>query len=136
MRPTLTILQEDLIQQIMNEAKRILSEIGVEVRGTKMRQRLLDYGLMANPDDGRILFPPDVVDAAISDTPRSFTLYDRDGRRHAEIGADNVHFTPGSSGLKVLDHRTGLTRLATTADFVEYVHLADGLPNIAYLVLS
>ena len=65
--------------------------------------------------------------------PPSFNLYDRNGRFHAEIGGDNVHFTPGSSGLKILDHRTGHTRLATTADFVEYIRLADGLSNIAYL---
>ncbi len=136
MKPTLNILQDDLIPQILNEAKRILSEIGMEVRGAELRQRLLDYGLTADPGNGRILFPPDVVDAAIASTPRSFTLYDRDGRAHAEIGGDNVHFTPGSSGLQVLDHRTGHTRLATTADFVEYVRLADGLPHIAYLATA
>jgi trimethylamine---corrinoid protein Co-methyltransferase len=43
---------------------------------------------------------------------------------------------PASSGLKVLDHRTGETRLANTADFVEYVRLADGLKNIAYLATA
>ena len=43
---------------------------------------------------------------------------------------------PGSSGLKVLDHRTGETRLANSTDFVEYVRLADGLPNIPYLATA
>jgi trimethylamine--corrinoid protein Co-methyltransferase len=43
---------------------------------------------------------------------------------------------PGSSGLRVLDHRTGEVRLADTTDFVEYVRLADGLPNIAYLATA
>jgi trimethylamine--corrinoid protein Co-methyltransferase len=136
MKPTLNILHNGLIQEIVTEAKRILSEIGVEVRGAALRQRLLDYGLKADRGSGRLLFSPDVVDAAIATTPSSFTLYDRDGRAHAAIGGDNIHFTPGSSGLKVLDHRTGHTRLATTADFVEYVRVADGLPNIAYLATA
>ena len=136
MQPALHILQDDLIGQILTEAKRILSEIGMEIRGAEMRQRLLDYGLKADGENGRILFPPDVVDAAIASTPRSFTLYDRDGNPHAEIGGNNIHFTPGSSGLKVLDHRTGRTRLATTADFTEYARLADGLPHIAYLATA
>ncbi|VAW40023.1 hypothetical protein MNBD_CHLOROFLEXI01-313, partial [hydrothermal vent metagenome] len=39
-------------------------------------------------------------------------------------------------GLKVLDHRTGETRLANTADFVEYVRLTDGLEHIAYLATA
>ena len=47
-----------------------------------------------------------------------------------------MHFVPGSSGLKVLDHRTGETRLANSADFVEYVRLADGLEHIAYLATA
>jgi trimethylamine---corrinoid protein Co-methyltransferase len=131
MKPSLTVLEDDLIGRILAEAKRILSEIGVEVRGPALRQRLLDYDLKMSGD--RILFPPDVVDTAVASTPHSFTLYDRDGNPHAELGGDAVHFVPGSSGLSVLDHRTGKTRLANTADFVDYIRLADGLEHIAYL---
>ena len=39
-------------------------------------------------------------------------------------------------GLKVLDHQTGITRLASTADFVNYVRLVDGLENMAYLATA
>ena len=84
----------------------------------------------------RILFPRAVVEKAIADAPRSFLLYDRDGVPHADLGGDRVHFVPGSSGLKWLDHRTGDVRLANTADFVEYVRVADGLPHIAYLATA
>lgn len=136
MRPTLKVIPDDLLPKILDEAKRILYEIGVEVRGPGLRQRLLDYGLRQDPASERILFPPDVVDKAVASAPRSFTLYDRNGRQHAELGENRVHFVPGSSGLKILDHRTGETRLAKTADFVEYVRLADGLPNIAYLATA
>ncbi len=135
MRPTLDILDKSLIIQIVDEAKRILLEVGIEVRGKELRQRLIEQGLLLDKE-GRIHFPPDVVDQAIATTPPCFTLYDRESRPHAEIGGNNVHFVPGSSGLKVLDHRTGQTRLANTADFVEYVRLCDGLKNIAYLATA
>ena len=136
MRPTLNVLDDTLIAQILSEAKRILNEVGIEVRGANLRQRLLDFGLKRDGENGRLLFPPGIIDNAIATTPHSFTLYDRAGNAHAEIGGNNVHFVPGSSGLKTLDHRTGQTRLATTADFVEYVRLADGLENIAYLATA
>ena len=55
---------------------------------------------------------------------------------HAELGGYNVNFVPGSSGLKILDHRTGETRLADSTDFVEYVRLADGLEHIGYLATA
>ncbi len=136
MRPSLNILSTDLILQIVDEAKRILSEIGIEVRGTALRQRLLDYGLQLDAAEERVLFPPHVVEWAIEAAPSSITLFDREGRPYTELGGDNVHFVPGSSGLKVLDHRTGETRLANSADFVEFVRLADGLEHIAYLATA
>lgn len=139
MRPILRVVPDELIHQILHEAKRILAEIGIEVRGAAMRQRLLDHGLEMRDTAGdgpRVLFPPEVVDAAIASAPRAITLYNRDGQPHATLGGDRVHFVPGSSGLKLLDHRTQATRLANTRDFIEYVRLADGLENIPYLATA
>ena len=107
----------------------------MEVRGPGLRQRLLDAGLPQR-DDGRVLFPRDVVEEAIRVAPGSFTLYDRAGEPRADLGEDRVHFIPGSSGLKVLDHRTGEARLAMSQDFAEYIRLGDGLANIPYLATA
>ena len=136
MRPTLNILSAELIASILAEAKRIMAEVGMDVRGPRLRQRLLDSGLKTDPSGSRVLFPPGVVERAIATAPKSFTLHDRDGRPHAQIGGYNVHFVPGSSGLKIMDHRSGETRLANSTDFVEYARLCDGLPHIAYLATA
>jgi len=136
MRPQLTVLSDDLIVRILDEAKRIMSETGMEIRGEKMRQRLLDHGLKTDATGKRILFTPDDVDTAIANAPESFTLFNRDGDPYAEIGGNNVHFVPGSSGLKILDHRTGETRLTDSKDFIEYARLCDGLDHIAYLATA
>ncbi len=136
MRPHLRVLSDDLIDRILDEAKRVLAETGMEIRSPEMRRRLHAAGLPANAAGDRILFPRDVVEAAIASAPRSFQLYDRDGNPHADLGGDRVHFVPGSSGLKWMDHRTGEVRLASSADFVEYVRLADGLDHIAYLATA
>jgi trimethylamine--corrinoid protein Co-methyltransferase len=135
MRPSLNILEPALIDRIVDEAKRVLAELGMEVRGPEMRRRLIDAGLPQR-DDGRILFPRSVVEAAIADAPDSFRLYGRDGAERADIGGDRVHFIPGSSGLKIADHHTGETRQAMSADFVDYIRLGDGLPNIPYLATA
>src|SRR6185369_13865502 len=132
----LEILEPPLIASIVGEAKRLLAEVGMEIRGPELRRRLLEHGLPTDPTGGRILFPADVVERAIASAPPSVVLYDRDGNRHADLGGDRVHFVPGSSGLKVLDHRTGEVRLATTADFVEYIRVGDGLDHIAYLATA
>ena len=136
MRPNLRVLSDDLIASILDESMRVLAEVGMEVRGPEMRRRLLAAGLPSNAAGDRVLFPREVVEAAIASAPSSFVLYDRDGNPHADLGGDRVHFVPGSSGLKWLDHRTGELRLANLTDFVEYVRLADGLEHIAYLATA
>ena len=136
MRPTLNILSDEVIANVLTEAKRIMAETGMEIRGENLRQRLLDHGLKTDKTGKRILFPAGVVDTAIANAPSSFTLYNRDGEPHAEIGGYNVHYVPGSSGLKIQDHRTGETRLADSNDFVEYARLCDGLEHIAYLATA
>jgi trimethylamine---corrinoid protein Co-methyltransferase len=136
MRPTLNVISPELCARVVTEAKRVLAESGMEIRGPALRERLLDAGLKAAGDGTRILFPPDVVERALATAPKSFTLYDRDGRPHAELGGNNVHYVPGSSGLKILDHRTGETRLTDSTDFIEYARLCDGLEHIAYLATA
>jgi len=136
MRPTLNVLSDDMIRDILDEAKRIMSETGMEIRGETLRQRLIDHGLKTDASGKRVLFTRDVIDAAIESAPESFTLHDRDGSPFTEIGGDNVHFVPGSSGLKIQDHRTGETRLSNSSDFIEYTRLCDGLEHIAYLATA
>jgi len=135
-RPRLQLLDAPLVTSIVDEAKRLLAEVGMEIRGKELRSRLLDHGLPTDATGTRILFPSDIVERAIASAPRSFVLHDRDGNAHADLGGDRVHFVPGSSGLKVLDHRTGEARLADTKDFTEYVRLADGLEHIPYLATA
>jgi trimethylamine--corrinoid protein Co-methyltransferase len=135
MRPHLRVLSDDLIGQILDEAKRVLAETGFEIRGPEMRRRLAAAGLPTTKD-GRILFPRDIVEQAVASAPSSFVLHDRDGSPRADIGGDRVHFVPGSSGLKWMDHRTGEVRLADSADFAQYVRLGDGLDNLAYLATA
>ena len=136
MRPHLRVLSDDLIERILDEAKRVLAETGMEIRSPEMRRRLREAGLPVSAGGDRILFPRDAVEGAIASAPRSFTLYDRDGNPHADLGGDRVHFVPGSSGLKWLDHRTGELRLANSTDFVEYIRLGDGLEHISYLATA
>jgi trimethylamine--corrinoid protein Co-methyltransferase len=136
MRPTLSVLSDDMIRDILDEAKRIMGDTGMEIRGEKLRQRLLDHGLKTDASGKRILFTRDVIDAAIESAPKSFTLHDRDGKPFTEIGGNNVHYVPGSSGLKIQDHRSGETRLSNSTDFIEYARLCDGLEHIAYLATA
>lgn len=136
MRASTSLFSQQLIERILNEARRVLSEVGIDVTHEGLRNRMLDLGLKLDATGKRLLFPADIVDRAIATTPGVFDLFDRDGNKFTEIGGDKVHFVPGSSGLQIQDHRSGELRLANTKDFVEYIRLCDGLPHIAYLATA
>ena len=57
MRPSLNILEPELIGRIVDEAMRVLSETGMETRGAEMRRRLIDHGLPTDAN-GRVVFRP------------------------------------------------------------------------------
>ena len=45
MRPTLNIISDEMIERVLDEAKRIMAETGMDIRGPHLRERLLELGL-------------------------------------------------------------------------------------------
>ena len=96
--PSIRILDDAQLDLVLDEALRILEEVGVKVAGEPMRSRLFDAGYQVHESSGRVLFPRDKVRAAMATVPSSFMLHDRDGAEYAEFGVGVSHFAPGSSG--------------------------------------
>ncbi len=133
MRPRLEVLDTPLLERILDEALSLLATKGVLVDHAPSFERLCAAGLTGDRGTLRVTFPREMVERAIASAPSGFTLFDRDGDEHARIEGDRVHFVPASSALRILDRHSGEVRGAASADFTEYVKVADGLDNIAYL---
>ncbi|HEY6548551.1 MAG TPA: trimethylamine methyltransferase family protein, partial [Vicinamibacteria bacterium] len=133
MRPSLTVLEPGLPGRIVDEALSVLELTGVLIEDPHALERLAQAGIHADQATSRVTFPRATVERALADAPSSITLHDRDGAAYATLEGDRVHFVPASSALRILDRKTQQQREPKTADFVEYVKLADGLKNIAYL---
>jgi trimethylamine--corrinoid protein Co-methyltransferase len=133
MRPTLQLLEPSLPGRIVDEALSVLERTGVLFDDPQALARLARVGLAADPATSRVRFPRALVERALASAPSSVVLHDREGEPCATLAGDRVHFVPASSALRVLDRRTQRAREPGTADFVEYVKLADGLRNIDYL---
>ena len=133
MRPSLSVLEPALVQRIIDEAMTVLERTGVHIEDVRTLARLATLGLRVDAASQRVKLPRAAVEQALATAPSSLTLHDRDGEPAAVLAGDNVHFVPGSSALRVLDRRTQSAREPLTADFLEYVRLADGLKNISYL---
>jgi len=131
MRPTVKFLTRDLIEKIIGEAKTLLAELGVEIHNPPVLKLLADHGCRLDIDKQRAFVPEAVVDRALKTAPKAFKLYDVNGLPTHDLQGDNVHFTPGSAALNVLDYETGRIRRPVTADYVRYAKLVSGLGHIA-----
>ncbi len=131
MRPVVKFLGDELIESILAEARGILSTLGVEIHNDGILSMLSDHGAKIAPETRRAHLSDEIIDKSLAAAPRSFKLFDVLGRQTHDMSDWNVHFTPGSAAINVLDNETNTIRTPTTADYVAYVKLISRLDHIA-----
>jgi trimethylamine:corrinoid methyltransferase-like protein len=132
MRPVVKFLGDELTARIVAEARTLLGELGVEVHNPGVLSLLGDHGAKVHPDSQRAHLTDDLLDRALATVPHGVQLHDVHGRTAYDLSGDNLHFTPGSAAISVLDHDASGTRPPTTADYVRYVKITAQLANIAF----
>ena len=123
MRPRLQFLDEKLIDRIVDEALDVLATLGLNVQNDNALMLLTDHGAAVDDATGRVTIPGDLVTECVDRAPNGFPLFDVTGAQTHDLAGDSVHFTPGSSGITVLDHESGEMRTPVTRDFVRFAKL-------------
>lgn len=131
MKPQIKFLTDALIQQIISEAKEILSTLGVEIHNEKALSLLSDHGVAIDSGKSKAFINETLIDKTLASVPKSFKLFDTSGKQTNDFSGNNIHFTPGSSALNMLDHHTKKMRRPLTRDYVDYVKITDQLQHIA-----
>ncbi len=131
MRPTVKFLSTHLIEQIISEAKQILSKLGITIENDKILSMLSDNGAKVDFTNHQVLFSNQLIDKCLKTVPDSFKLYDVNGNMTNDFCGYNVHFTPGSSALNILDYKTNKNRKPITKDYIDYTKVTSGLNHIA-----
>ncbi|HHE37102.1 MAG TPA: hypothetical protein ENL20_00815 [Candidatus Cloacimonetes bacterium] len=129
MRPKVKFLNDDLIKKIISEATEILNKIGIEINNPNVLNLLSDFG--AKLEKNRVYFSEEIIQKALKTTPKSFQLYDVLGNETNDFSGSNVHFTPGSAALHILDYQTNEICNPSTQDYIDYVKVVSGLEHIA-----
>jgi len=130
MRPRFQLLDEDLAERIITEAKIVLAELGVEVNDGAVRELLASAGAELGHRDGRVLIGEGMVEAALDATPLAFSLFDVLGRETHRFEGARTHFTPGSAAINILDRASGAIRPAATPDLVALAQLVSRLERM------
>ncbi len=121
------LLSDELTEQIVTEARDVLTTLGVEIHDPQARSLLADHG--ACVAGSRVRIPSDLVDQALKTAPSHFDLFDVHGVESHTLGKGEIHFTPASAATHILGLEGGEYRRPSTTDYVEYASLAGRLPH-------
>jgi len=130
-RPTIRFLADELIQKIICQATDILCTLGIEVHNKTILTMLFDHGCQIDMEKCHAVLTGQIINKALLAAPKSFGLYDIAGKQTHNFCGHNVYFTPGSAALHILDSQTAKFRKPVTADYVDFVKVADQLEHIA-----
>jgi trimethylamine--corrinoid protein Co-methyltransferase len=130
-QPKITLLPEDLVQRVLEEAFQLMMEPGIKVQSERARDLMKESGIVVDDANEVAHIPRERAWSALTTTPKEFYLYDRDGNKAVHYGGDAVHFDPGSSGVHILDAETLEHRPSQAADLVKIVKLTEMLPQFA-----
>jgi trimethylamine--corrinoid protein Co-methyltransferase len=128
MQIKLSILSQEQIKEIVQDAYRALKEVGVLVRNEEAEDMLLGYGAEKLNSD-RISIPEEMIGKALSIAPSSIALYDRDKKLCMNLEEDCVHFNPGSAAVNILVDNSEV-RKPTVDDYIEFSKVVEKLEHI------
>jgi len=131
MRPTLRLLDDELIDRILAEARDLLCRLGVEIHNRQVLDILGDHGATIDLAKNHALLTESIIDQGLGTAPGSFKLFDVLGEETHDFSGRRTYFTPGSAAITVLDRTSGEIRTPRTADYVEYAKLVSRLDEIA-----
>jgi len=129
MQPKLSLLSDDLIPRIVDEAYQLMLKPGIKVQNAEARKLLVDAGSQVDEETFIVNIPAKIVATALSTVPQKFHLYDYDGNPKVEYGGDTVQYDPGSSGVTILDPDTFEHKTTETQDLIKLIKVAEQIPQ-------
>ena len=130
--PQFQVLSDRQIEKVYLATLECLNRTGVEVRNAEARELLAAAGARLN--GSRVRIPSHIIQDAVAASPRSFTLWGRDGDHRIQVVPDRVHFGPGLTNTYFVDPDTGERRKVRRGDPGLTALVCDALDNFDYVM--
>lgn len=135
-QPQLKMLTNDQISIVHEKALELLENTGVYFQSEEALNVLAEGGAKVDYGTKIATFPRQMVESAIKKVPSTFTLYSRGGVPTAVLGAGNVYFDPGSSGIRMLESDGKTAREAVGEDLVKIAKVCEAMEHIDLLATA
>lgn len=130
--PQFRVLSDAQIEVVYRATLECLQRTGVAIRSAEARDLLAAAG--AAVDGERVRIPPHIIQDALASTPRTFTIWGRDGQHRMQVVPDRVYFGPGPTCTYYIDPHTGERRKARRGDPATTALVCDALEQIDYVM--
>ena len=127
MQPKLSLLNDELIARIIEEAYQLMIQPGIKMQNAEARKLLEEAGAPVDEETMIVRIPGQIARNALETVPRQFHLYDYEGNPKVQYGGEVVQFDPGSSGISVLIPETLEHKTAETEDLLRVIKVAESL---------
>ncbi len=119
------------LQAIVDNAFDLLAKIGMADTPAPFAERLIDLGARRR-DDGRLLFPRQLVEEALARQPSVVSLPGFSEDNGIDVGGSGVHIGTGGAAVQMLDLDRGEYRDSSLEDLWTMMRVLDESPNIHY----
>ncbi|EEE35849.1 trimethylamine methyltransferase MttB [Rhodobacteraceae bacterium KLH11] len=124
-------LTEAELERIYSTALDLLDTLGMGEVPQRLHNDFLTIGARYT-EEGRITFPPQLVEQAVDQAAKTFVLHGRDAARSIEVGGNRVYFGTGGAAVQTLDLHSGQYRPSTLQDLRDFTRLQDVLANVSW----
>jgi len=131
-KPTLSILDREAIEQVYHAALELLRDVGVRFDSERAEALLSEAGHSVDAQTRVVHFVPDLVEQSLSQLPSQVHLAGREEARDVVLGSGVVHTCNDGQGTFMIDPESGQRRPSTLADVVMTTRVSDALEGLDY----
>lgn len=127
------LLTDEQLHMIDQSSRALLWEVGVKVDADDALDYYENFGCTVDRETHMVRIPNSVITKTLSMCASTVRLYDRQHDEPMVVGGNNVHFGTVGIATNVLDFQTNEYRSVVTQDLIDFISLADVLPNVDFV---
>ena len=127
------LLTPEHTQQLKNGTLQLLEETGIQFPSRKALEIFADHGARVDMKKQIVRIPPNLVEKAMSNAPRSFVLAGREERFDLLLDGNSTYICTAGTGVHTVDLETRKKRASNKEDLARIARVADKLPMISFL---
>jgi trimethylamine--corrinoid protein Co-methyltransferase len=126
------VLTEQQLKVLKDATLHLLMEVGIHFPSQNALGIFADHGAQVDWESEIVRIPPDLVEQAMSNAPRSITLGGREQRFDLVLNGERTYLATDGCGVRVLDLETRTERPSCKADVAQMARVCDALPLISF----